>query len=198
MKRLQFLFIALLALSIPSLALASTWNLDPDHSNAQFKVQHMMISHVRGDFPEVQGTVMIDDQDLTRSAVDVTIATASLSTNHVKRDGHLKSADFFDVEKYPAITFKSKQVQKGQNGSLKVLGDLTIHGVTKEVELQVSGPTQSAKDPWGNIRKGAQATTMVNRKDFGLVWNKTLETGGLLVGDEVEISIEIELIQQAG
>ncbi len=198
MKPIRTLLIALLALGLPCLASASSWSIDPDHSNAQFKVQHMMISQVRGDFPQVQGTVAIDDKDVTRSVVEVSIATASLSTNHEKRDDHLKSPDFFDVEKYPAMTFKSKNVRKGPNGALKVLGDLTIHGVTNEVELQVTGPTPSVKDPWGNIRKGAQATARINRQDFGLVWNKALETGGLLVGDEVAISIEIELIQQAG
>ncbi len=196
MKLANTLLIALLA--IPTFAWAAAWNIDPDHSNAQFKVQHMVITNVRGNFPDVQGSVTIDDRDISKSTVDVTIAAASLDTNHEKRDNHLKSADFFDVEKYPALTFKSKKVEQNGDGGLKVLGDLTIRGVSKEVELLVSGPTQSITDPWGNTRKGAQATTRINRKDFGLTWNKTLETGGLVVGDEVEISIEVELIEQAG
>jgi len=197
MKRLILPTLAALALLVPSLAFASSWKIDPDHSNAQFKVRHMMVSYVRGNFPEVQGLIQIDDQDLSKSSVEVTIAAASIDTNQAKRDTHLKSPDFFDVEKYPTLTFKSKQVTVGPDNTLRILGDLTIHGVTKEVELTVSGPTPSAKDPWGNVRRGAEATAKVNRKDFGLVWNKTLETGGVLVGDDVEINIEIEMIQQA-
>ncbi|BCR04348.1 polyisoprenoid-binding protein [Desulfuromonas versatilis] len=196
MKLMTTLLFAILA--VPTFAGAATWNIDPDHSNAQFKVQHMVITYVRGNFPDVQGTVVLDDQDITKSKVDVSITAASLDTNVEKRDNHLKSPDFFDVEKYPALTFKSKSVESNGNGELKVLGDLTIRGITREVELQVSGPTQSITDPWGNTRKGAQATAKVNRKDFGMTWNKTLDTGGLVVGDDVEISIEVELIEQKG
>lgn len=198
MIRSLLLSLTVLALAAPSFADTSTWAIDTDHSNAQFKVQHMMISYVRGNLPEVTGTVQLDEQDMSKSMVEVTIAAASLDTNHAKRDAHLKSADFLDVEKYPTLTYKSKQVSAGADNTLKVLGDLTIRGVTKEVELTVYGPTPDMKDPWGNIRRGAQAATKINRKDFGLVWNKALETGGVVVGDDVEINIEIELIKQAG
>lgn len=194
MKLVKLVLIALL--SLPVQVFAGTWDIDPDHSNAQFKVQHMVITYVRGNFPDVLGTVILDEKDITRSSVAVSIATAGIDTNVAKRDTHLKSPDFFDVEKYPTMTFQSKRVEKADEGRLKVLGDLTIHGVTKEIVLLVTGPTASIKDPWGNTRKGAQATTTINRKDFGLTWNKTLETGGLVVGEEVEISIEVELVEQ--
>jgi polyisoprenoid-binding protein YceI len=198
MKRLKLLtvILALLVFSTPSFADVSTWKIDTDHTSAQFKVQHMVITSVRGEFPDVQGTVLVDEKDLTRSSVDAVIAAASISTNHTKRDNHLKSADFFDVEKFPTLAFKSKKVTREGEDRLRVLGDLTIRGVTKEVELLVKGPTQTIKDPWGNIRMGASASTELNRKDFGLTWNKFLETGGLVVGDEVEISIDVELIKQ--
>lgn len=198
MKHSVLTLLTLAAFSAPSLALASNWKIDTDHSAAHFKVQHMMIADVRGSFPDVQGVAMIDDKDITRSRIDVTIAAASIATGVEKRDGHLKSADFFDVEKYPTLTFKSKQVKQIASQQLKVVGDLTLRGVTKEVELLVTGPSAEGKDPWGNIRKGAKATTTINRKDFGLVYNATLETGGVLIGDEVDISIDIELIKQAG
>lgn len=198
MKRLILTVFALAAFTSPSLALTSNWNIDTDHSAAHFKVQHMMISDVRGSFPDVQGVAIIDDKDITRSTIDVTINAASIDTGVEKRDGHLKSADFFDVEKYPALTFKSKRVKKASDNNLKVVGDLTIHGVTKEVELLVSGPSKDAKDPWGNTRKGARATMQINRKDFGIVYNATLDNGGLLIGEEVEIVLDLELIKQAG
>lgn len=196
MKTLVALLISLLTL--PAFAGAASWTIDSDHSNAQFKVPHMVIASVRGNFPEVTGVVVIDEKDITKSTVNVSIAAASLDTNVEKRDNHLKSADFFNVEKYPALTFKSKKVEKNGNNELKVRGDLTIRGITKEVDLLVSGPTQSIKDPWGNTRKGAQASAKINRKDFGMTWNKSLDTGGLVVGDEVDISIEVELIEQKG
>lgn len=196
MKALVALLISLLA--IPAFAGAASWNIDSDHSHAQFKVQHMVIANVRGNFPEVTGGGVIDEKDITKSTVHVSIAAASLDTNVEKRDTHLKSPDFFDVEKYPTLTFKSKKIEKNGNGELKVRGDLTIRGITKEIDLLVSGPTQSIKDPWGNNRKGAQASAQINRKDFGMTWNKSLDAGGLVVGDEVDISIEVELIEQKG
>ena len=158
----------------------------------------MMIADVRGSFSDVQGVAFINDKDISRSTINVTINATSINTGVAKRDGHLKSADFFDVEKYPTLTFKSKQVKKATDNQLAVVGDLTLHGVTKEVVLLVSGPSDNAKDPWGNIRKGAKATTQVNRKDFGIIWNATLDNGGLLIGEEVEITIDLELIKQAG
>ena len=197
MKRLWLLVIGLLLVQ-PALAAPTTWTIDNDHTLAQFKVQHLVIANVRGNFSKIQGTVILDEADLTKSKVDVTIDARSIDTNVEKRDNHLKSEDFLFVDKYPTITFKSKSIKQGPDGRLNVLGDLTIRGVTREVELFVTGPTAAITDPWGNQRRGAQATTKINRKDFGLVWNKAMETGGLVVGDDVEITIETELIKQAG
>jgi polyisoprenoid-binding protein YceI len=196
MKRIALTLVTLAAFLTPSFAFASNWKVDPDHSAAHFKVRHMMIADVRGSFPEVQGTVVIDDKDIAKSSVNVTLPVAGITTGVVKRDDHLKSPDFFDVGKYPTMTFTSKQVTKGKDGALRVLGDLTLHGVTKPVELLVSGPSADAKDPWGNIRRGAQATTKLNRKDFGIVYNAALDNGGMLIGDEVEIVIDLEMIRQ--
>ena len=198
MKLFLSLALGLLLTAPPALAATTTWQIDNDHTLAQFKVQHLVITHVRGSFSKIQGTVVIDEQDPTKSTVDVTIDARSINTNVEKRDAHLKSPDFLDVEKFPTITFKSKAIKQGAGGRLNMLGDLTIHGVTKEVELLVTGPTATITDPWGNQRKGAQATTRINRKDFGLTWNKMMETGGVVVGDDVEISIETELIKQPG
>lgn len=195
MKRTIATFIAAAALTIPALASASTWNIDPDHSNVGFKVRHLMVSNVKGSFEKHSGTVEINEKDITKSRVSVTIDTASVNTNVVKRDEHLRSADFFDAAKYPTMTFVSKKVAKAGKGKLKVTGDLTLHGVTKQVVLNVEGPAKESKDPWGNIRSGAQASTKINRKDFGLVYNAALETGGVAVGEEVDINLEIELIK---
>ncbi|BCA79005.1 YceI family protein [Desulfuromonas sp. AOP6] len=197
MKRLILTLGVFALLIAPSGAMATNWNIDPDHSAAHFKVRHMMIADVRGSFPDVQGVVVINDSDITRSTVDVTIKAASIHTGVEKRDAHLKSADFFEVETYPTLTFKSKRVQKVSDNSLRVVGDLTLHGVTKEVELLVDGPSGEVKDPWGNLRKGARAATQINRKDFGIIWNATLDNGGLMIGDDVEIIIDLEFIKQA-
>lgn len=183
------------ALALPVLASAATWNIDPDHSNVGFKIRHLMVSNVKGSFDKYSGTVELNDKDITRSKVDVSIQTASINTNVELRDGHLKSADFFDVVKFPTMTFTSKKVVKAGKDKLKVTGDLTLHGITKEVVLKVDGPSKEIKDLYGNIRKGATATATINRKDFGLNWNKALETGGVVVGDEVHITIEIEMIK---
>jgi polyisoprenoid-binding protein YceI len=196
MKRIIVSVAALLALSIPGMAIASTWSLDPDHSNVGFKIRHLMISNVKGNFEKFTGTIDINDKDVTKSTVQVSIDTNSISTNVLKRDEHLRSADFFDVAKYPTMTFLSKKVAKAGKNKLKVTGYLTLHGVTKEVILDVEGPSTESKDPWGNIRKGATATTKINRKDFGLVWNAALETGGVAVGDEVTIILETEMIKK--
>lgn len=195
MKRLLASISTIIALALPALAFATTWNIDPDHSNVGFKVRHLMVSNVRGSFDKHTGVVDINDKDITKSKVQVTIDTASINTNVQKRDEHLRSADFFDVAKYPTMTFVSKKVAKAGKDKLKVTGDLTLHGITKEVVLVVEGPTNESKDPWGNIRKGATATTKINRKDFGLVWNKALETGGVAVGEEIAITLEIEMIK---
>ena len=183
------------ALALPVMASASTWTIDPDHSNLGFKIRHLMVSNVKGSFNKHTGTVEVNEKDITKSKVEVSIETASINTNVQKRDDDLRSANFFDVAKYPTMTFVSKKVAKAGKGKLKVTGDLTIHGVTKEVVLNVEGPSAESKDPWGNIRRGASATTTINRKDFGLTWNKALETGGVLVGEEVNISLEVEMIK---
>lgn len=183
------------ALSLPLMASAATWTIDRDHSSIGFKIRHLMVSNVKGSFEKFNGTVDLNEKDITKSKVEVNIETASINTNVELRDGHLKSADFFDVVKYPAMTFKSNKVAKTGKDKLKVTGDLTLHGVTKEVVLNVDGPTQEIKDLYGNIRKGASATATINRKDFGLNWNKALEMGGVVVGDEVHITIEIEMIK---
>jgi polyisoprenoid-binding protein YceI len=194
MKRI--IFAAVLVLTIPYAAVASTWNIDPDHSNFGFKIKHLMVSNVKGNFEKYSGVVDINEMDITKSKVEVTIDMNSVNTNVKKRDDHLRSADFFDVAKYPTMTFVSKKVTVASPDNLKVTGDLTLHGVTKEVVLDLEGPTGESKDPWGNIRKGATATTKINRKDFGLTWNQALETGGVLVGDEVNITLEVEMIKK--
>ena len=195
MKRLLASISTIIALSLPALASATTWNIDPDHSNVGFKVRHLMISNVKGNFEKHTGVVNINDKDITKSSVEVSIDTASINTNVQKRDEHLRSAEFFDVAKYPTMTFVSKKVAKAGKDRLKVTGDLTLHGITKQVVLDVEGPTVESKDPWGTIRRGATASTKINRKDFGLVWNKALETGGVAVGEEITISLEIEMIK---
>jgi polyisoprenoid-binding protein YceI len=174
-----------------------TYTIDAAHSSAGFKVRHMMISNVHGEFSRLSGTVHFNPADPAASSVEVTIPVASLTTRDEQRDAHLKSADFFDAEKYPEIQFRSRQVTPNGDGEWKVTGDLTVHGVTKQVTLDVEGPTPEATDPWGGVRSGVAVTAKINRKDFGLVWNVGLETGGVLVGEEVHIQIEAELIRQA-
>lgn len=173
----------------------ATYKIDPAHSKAHFTVRHMMITNVRGSFSGVQGTVVYDPENYGASSVDVTIDANTINTQEPDRDNHLKSADFLEVAKYPTITFKSKSVAKDGDGEVEVKGDLTIHGVTKEVVLKVEGPTAEAKDPWGNTRIGASATTKIKRSNFGLTYNAALETGGVLVGDEVKIDLEVSLIK---
>jgi len=195
MKRIIALISTVIVLTIPVIASATIWNIDPDHSNVGFKVRHLMVSNVKGSFEKFTGTIDINDKDITKSKVEVTIDTASINTNVQKRDEHLRSADFFDVAKYPSMTFVSKKVAKAGKDNLKVTGDLTLHGVTREVVLDVEPLAMESKDPWGNLRRGTPATTKINRKDFGLVWNKALETGGVAVGEEVLITLEIEMIK---
>jgi len=195
MKRSIFLIVLTLFFTFPALSLAATWQIDPDHSSFQFKVRHLMVSNVKGDFTKAKGVVTIDDKDISNLKVELTIDAASVNTGHAKRDEHLRAADFFDVAKYPTITFISKKVAKEGPDRLKVTGDLNMHGVTQEVTVNVEGPTQEVKDPWGNFRRGATGTAKINRKDFGLTWNRALEAGGVVVGEDVDIYIEIELIR---
>jgi polyisoprenoid-binding protein YceI len=156
-----------------------------------------MISTVRGEFHGVTGTVNWDDKDISKSTIDVTIDATTVDTREPKRDAHLKSPDFFDVAKYPTMTFKSKKIEQVSPGKLKVTGDLTIHGVTKEVVLDVDGPTAPIKDPWGNTRVALNATATVNRQDFGVKWNANMDGGGVVVSDNVNITIDAELVKQA-
>lgn len=174
----------------------STWNIDPVHSVAEFKVKHMMISNVKGQFTGISGALTLDP-DVTKSSVQATIDAASINTRDPQRDGHLKSADFFDVEKFPTLAFTSAKVVRNADGDLTVVGDLAIHGVTRSVNFAVEGPTAPAKDPWGNTRIGLSATTKINRKDYGLQWNAALETGGVLLGEEVTITLDIQFVKAA-
>ncbi|HEX5750509.1 MAG TPA: YceI family protein [Archangium sp.] len=184
--------VAALVLAAPSLAFAAEYEIDSAHSAANFSVKHMMVSNVRGAFAKVTGTANIDEKDITKSTVQAVIDATTINTNEPKRDEHLKSPDFFDTAKYPTITFKSTKVEKAGD-NLKVSGDLTMHGVTKPVVLDVEGFTTEAKDPWGNTKRGGVATTKINRKDFGLGWNKVLDTGGVAVGEDVSITLDLEL-----
>jgi polyisoprenoid-binding protein YceI len=180
-------------LAVPQTAV-STWNIDPAHSVAEFKVKHMMISNVKGQFTRVSGVLKLDDADVTNSVMEATIDAASISTGEADRDKHLMSADFFDAQKYPTLSFQSTRVtRKGEE--LAVEGDLTIHGVTRRVVFAVEGPTAPGKDPWGNTRIGVAATAKINRKDFGLTWNAALETGGFLVGEEVTILLDVQFVK---
>ena len=185
---LLFLFILL-----PQLASAASWKIDPVHTTVEFKIRHLMVSWVKGVFTEVNGTVDIAEDDLSKSTTSVQIATASIDTNNQKRDDHLRSADFFDAGSFPSMTFVSKQVVVADNTPVKIIGDLTIRDVTREVTLEVNDFSQVVTDPWGNTKRGASASTKINRKDYGLTWNKALETGGVVVGDEVHITLEIEM-----
>jgi polyisoprenoid-binding protein YceI len=181
-------------LATPQVA-TTTWNIDPAHSVAEFKVKHMMISNVKGQFAKVSGMLTLDESELTNSRVEAVIAAASIETRDQQRDAHLKSPDFFDVEKFPTLAFKSSRISLFQDGELAVDGDLAIRGVTRKVTFNVEGPTPPAKDPWGNTRVAVSATTKINRKDFGLTWNTALETGGILVGDEVTITLDIQFVK---
>ena len=184
------------ALSLPAAAATSNWQIDPAHSSAQFSVRHMAISTVRGAFSKVTGTIVFDDKDISKSTIDVTIDANSVDTRVPDRDNDLRSEKFFDVAHYPSITFKSKKVEQVAPGKLKVTGDLTIRSTTKEVVLDVEGPTVPMKDPWGNTRVAANATAKINRQDFGVKWNATLDNGGVVVGDDVSIVIDVELVKK--
>jgi polyisoprenoid-binding protein YceI len=183
-------------LTLPAAAATTEWQIDPMHSSAQFAVKHLAISTVRGAFTSVKGTVQFDDQDITKSSVDVTIDVNSVDTRVPARDKDLLSDHFFDVAHFPTITFKSTKVEQVAPGKLKVTGNLTIHGVTKEVALDLDGPTAPIKDPWGNQRMAINATTTINRQDFGVKWNATMDNGGLVVGNDVAITIDSEVFHK--
>lgn len=196
MMQMKPVFTLALVLAAAPAALAESYTIDSAHSKAQFSIRHMMVSNVRGEFSKMKGTIDYDEKDPSAIRIEATIDVASINTGEPKRDEHLKSPDFFDAAKYPVITFRSKSARKTANG-LAVTGDLTIHGVTKEVILQVEGPSPEVRDPWGNFRRGATAAAKINRKDFGLTWNAALETGGVVVGDEVTITIDVEAVRPA-
>jgi polyisoprenoid-binding protein YceI len=181
-------------LSLPAFAGATTYQIDPQHSSAQFAVTHLMISTVRGEFHGVNGTVVVDDGDISKSSVNVAIDATSVDTREPDRDKHLKSPDFFDVANHPTITFKSTKVESAGSGKLKVTGDLTIRGVTKQVVLDVTTPKSPIKDPWGLQRTAVSGSTKINRQDFGVAWNKTLDSGGVVVGDNVDITLDVEMV----
>ena len=185
-----------LIVALPVLANADTWQIDPMHSNVEFSVQHMMISNVKGQFQKTSGTITVNGNDPTSAKIDATIDASSIDTRVDKRDMHLKSPEFLDVAKYPTITFKSTKVEADGPGKWKVTGELTLHGVTKPVVLEVESSGTPIHDPMGNTRAGASATTKIKRGEFGLTWNKVLESGGVMVGDEVAISIDVEAIKK--
>jgi polyisoprenoid-binding protein YceI len=173
----------------------ATWNIDPSHSSVHFSIRHLMITNVRGEFSGVAGSVEFDPAAPEAASVRATVDAGSVNTRDEKRDGHLKSGDFFDVEKFPKIEFASTKVEKHGDG-LKVTGDLTLHGVTKSIVLAVEGPTSAEKDPWGNTRIGASATVTLDRRDFGLTWNSAIESGGVLVGHDAKLTIDVSLVRQ--
>lgn len=174
---------------------ATNWTIDPAHSAAEFKVKHMMISNVKGKFASLSGKLVYDAANPAAATVEAEIPVATIATGDVQRDNHLKSPDFFDAEKFPVFTFKSTAVAPAGPGENVVTGELTLHGVTKPVTFAVEGPSAPAKDPWGNERIGLSATAKINRKDFGLTWNAALETGGVLVGEDVAITLDVQFIK---
>lgn len=182
------------AIALPASAGTTTYQIDPRHSSAGFGVTHLMISTVRGEFHGVTGTVIVDDTDISKSSVNVTIDATTVDTREPDRDKHLKSEAFFDVAKYPTITFQSTKVERNSDGSLKVTGDLTIRGVSKTAVLTATLPKAPIKDPWGLQRTAVSASTKINRQDFGVAWNQKLDSGGVVVGDDVNITLDVEMI----
>ena len=178
------------------LAGSAAWDVDTTHASAAFKVRHLMVSHVRGELGPVSGTIWIDEREIERSRVDVSIDARGINTRDDKRDAHLRSADFLDVATHPTVTFRSTKVERGGRERLLVTGDLTIRGATRPVTLEVDPLPPPVADPWGSTRRGATARTRLNRRDWGLVWNLALEAGGVVVGDEVAVEIEVELVRR--
>lgn len=185
------MMIAALTLTAAGLG-AEEYKIDASHSKAQFAVKHLMVSTVRGEFGKMSGTVVFDERNPGATRIEATLDATTINTGVAGRDDHLRSPDFFDTAKFPTLTFQSKSARK-TSGGLEITGDLTMHGVTREVVLSVDGPSPEIKDPWGNQRRGATATTKINRRDFGLTWGKAMETGGVVVGDEISITIDVEV-----
>ena len=196
MKKLMTVAALFAFASLPVLAQSTTWQVDPNHTATQFSVKHLGVSTVRGSFTKTTGQVQLDEKDVTKSQVEVTVDMSTLDTRNDGRDKDVKSANFLDVATYPTMTFKSKKITKAGGDKLKITGDLTLKGVTKEVTFDVEGLTPAIKDPWGNLRHGASATGTINRQDFGVTYNKTLDTGGLVVSNDVQITIDIEFIRK--
>jgi polyisoprenoid-binding protein YceI len=191
---LMLLWLGVLAWFPPAVhAEPARWNLDPEHSTIEFRITHMVVSKTTGQFTDYAGYIDMDAEDGTVTAIEATIKAESVNTNHIKRDTHLRNAEFLDVKLYPTITYKMKNYKKTSEG-FTAMGDLTLHGVTKEV-LLTGRYNGSTRDPWGNTRAGFSAEGKLNRKDFGMIWNKTLDNGGLVVGDEVQIRLDIECIK---
>jgi polyisoprenoid-binding protein YceI len=195
-RSILFAIAAVSLAASPAFAKPTAWEIDSSHSSVTFSVRHMMVSNVKGEFGKITGNVSYDADKPETSTIDATVDATTINTRDAKRDGHLKSPDFFDTAKFPTLTFKSKKITKAASG-LKLAGDLTMHGVTKEVVFDVTGPAPAIKDPYGLTRSGATATAKINRKDFGLGWNKVLEAGGLAVGEEVAITLDLEMTQKA-
>lgn len=189
---------AAVCMSAPSVVQGAQWTIDPAHTSVTFKVRHMMVTNVRGEFGKVDGTIHYDPKKPEKTRINATVDATTINTRDDKRDEHLRSPDFFDVAKYPKLTFKSTKVTKDGDSGLKVRGQLTMHGVTKEVVLDVTDITPEVVDPWGNTKMGATATTVVNRHDYGISWNKTLDKGGVVVGDDVKITLDVELSKVDG
>ena len=174
---------------------ATTWKIDSDHSAANFKIRHMMVSNVRGNIAGLDGKIMMDGDKVSTMKVDVSLDAKTINTNDKKRDDHLRSKDFFAVEEYPKITFKSEKVT-GTDSKFEIQGKLTLHGKTKSVTFKGTDLTKEVKGPWGNTRRGFSATTTIDRKDFGITWNKAMDNGGVVVGNEVEVTVEVEMIKE--
>jgi polyisoprenoid-binding protein YceI len=196
MKKYFVVLLACLALAIPAIAGAATYQLDPVHSSIQFKIRHLTVSNVTGTFNKIKGSATMEGEDPATLKVQVAIEASSVDTGNEKRDQHLKTPDFLDVAKYPTITFVSKKVVKGDPGKMKITGDLTIHGVTREITVDLEGPTSEVTDPWGGFRRGATGTARIDRRDFGITWNTALDSGGMLVGNEVTIYVEVEWVKK--
>jgi polyisoprenoid-binding protein YceI len=194
-KWMGVISVVILFASLSALAQTSNWTIDPAHSTAQFTVRHLGISNVSGNFTKVAGSAVLNEKDITQSQVSATIDVSSVDTRVEARDKDLKSPNFFDVEKYPTMEFKSKRISNA-GGKLQVIGDLTIHGTTREVALDADGPTPELNDPWGNVRRGFSASTAINRKEFGLIYNNLLKTGEAVVGDNIKIQIDVEMVKK--
>jgi len=194
---MKILFLILAATSFSLLGFSSTWEIDDAHTAAKFKIKHLMVSNVYGQITGAKGNLEIDDKDLTKTTGTVTLDVTTINTNNEKRDAHLKEADFFEVSKHPTLTYQIKKVSKSKGGKYSIEGELTLKGVTKPVSLKDVEITPTVKDPWGGIRRGLSGTTTIDRKDFGITWNKVLDGGGITLGEKVEVEIAAELKAKA-